>query len=703
MSSASAPNLSQYTPSSTSQSSKPQRVLACVLCQQRKRRRRRRFPERALLDRLAKYEDLLRHNNIPFEPLHKDSAGGKESHQRESGDGSDDEQPVSTPSTTVKSERSHEAKYFRDPENDSDSSNDDIRETVIKRAWDQSAGNEDHLLFGLRSTNVDLSTLHPYPVHIFRLWQIYLDNVDPLLKITHTPSLQGRIIEAASNVTNIDPTLEALVFSIYCTSVLSLSVEDCQTIFGVSQDDLLMRYHFGCQQALLNCGFLRTNDRDCLTALCLYLMSVEPSTVAQSLSSLLGVAIRIAQRMGIHSESILAQCTVLEAEMRRRLWWSLMLFDARIGERTQMKVVTLDPTWDCKIPLNVNDSDLRPEMKVPPTVQTRSEALFAVVRGELGDFVRHTGSHLDFTNPALKPIAKHVQNGLIPGGSELVRLEEMIEGQYLDSLDENNPLHFMTMWSARAYMAKCRLMEHHARFSNSSAGKTEAQRDAATSYAFRMLECDTKILTSPLIKGFRWLIRFYFPFPAYVQIVQDVRRRPNSELARQAWEILSDNYEAVNTSVNKIRDDSPFLRMLAKIFLQAWEACQAAAPQQEMATPRIVLALRQALGQTAGHPSIPAMQQPNTTMMDLQGFDNFLSPTPMPMSMGSTEQTALDHSGAQQDFAGMGTDMYLDMPGEALTHTSMDQVNLDQLDMDQLNMDQVDWTAFNAQLYQENH
>ena len=163
---------------------------------------------------------------------------------------------------------------FRDPDNDSDSSHDDVRETTVKNAWDQSVENDDQLLFGSRRTTVDLSTLHPDPVQIFRLWQIYLDNVNPLLKVTHTSSLQGRIIEAASNVTNMNPTLEALMFSIYCMSVLSLIVEDCQTLFGFSKGELLMRYQFGCQQALFKCGFLRSSDRDCLTALYLYLVSI---------------------------------------------------------------------------------------------------------------------------------------------------------------------------------------------------------------------------------------------------------------------------------------------------------------------------------------------------------------------------------------------------------------------------------------------
>ncbi len=74
-----------------------QRVLACLLCQQRKIKcdrqfpcanciktraecnpgtkiacRRKRFPEKKLLDRLRHYEDLLNQNHIDFEPLNPD-------------------------------------------------------------------------------------------------------------------------------------------------------------------------------------------------------------------------------------------------------------------------------------------------------------------------------------------------------------------------------------------------------------------------------------------------------------------------------------------------------------------------------------------------------------------------------------------------------------------------------------------------------
>jgi hypothetical protein len=128
------------------------------------------------------------------------------------------------------------------------------------------------MFFGLRKVDVDLSPLQPNAVHIFRLWQIYLENVNPLLKITHTPSLQGLIIEAASNTTNISRELEALLFSIYCISITSLTSQECQDMFGTPKQDLLTRFRFGCEQALAKCEFLRTSHRHCLTALFLFLV-----------------------------------------------------------------------------------------------------------------------------------------------------------------------------------------------------------------------------------------------------------------------------------------------------------------------------------------------------------------------------------------------------------------------------------------------
>jgi hypothetical protein len=131
---------------------------------------------------------------------------------------------------------------------------------------------DDALLFCSRNTSIDLAALHPNQIHIFKIWQIYLENFNPLLKVTHTPTLQPRIIDAAGDVANIDPPLEALMFSIYCVSIFSLDETECQKTFSEARGELLSRYQLGAREALLKCAFLRTDNRECLTALHFYLV-----------------------------------------------------------------------------------------------------------------------------------------------------------------------------------------------------------------------------------------------------------------------------------------------------------------------------------------------------------------------------------------------------------------------------------------------
>jgi hypothetical protein len=119
---------------------------------------------------------------------------------------------------------------------------------------------------------IDTTVLHPEPFQILQIWQHFLDNINPLLKVVHTSSMQFRMIEAAGSLKDISPTQEALMFSIYSITIMSLSVEACRTMFRTERLDLLQRYQLGCQQSLVKCGFLQSDDRDCLTALFLYLV-----------------------------------------------------------------------------------------------------------------------------------------------------------------------------------------------------------------------------------------------------------------------------------------------------------------------------------------------------------------------------------------------------------------------------------------------
>lgn len=132
-----------------------------------------------------------------------------------------------------------------------------------------------------------VTDLHPPAVQIFQLWQIYLDNVNPLLKITHTPTLQGQLIEAAANPSKISRPLEALMFSIYFIAITSMTDDEVQETFKEDRNRLLSKFHRGTQQALINAGFMRSPEIVVLQAYVLYLVSCLISSFSISISALL--------------------------------------------------------------------------------------------------------------------------------------------------------------------------------------------------------------------------------------------------------------------------------------------------------------------------------------------------------------------------------------------------------------------------------
>ena len=117
--------------------------------------------------------------------------------------------------------------------------------------------------------------MHPTGMHILQLWQVYLDNVDPLLKLTHTPTLQKRVIEASGRISSrlsIDKDLEALLFNIYFISINSLTEAESVASFGVPKSSLQARFLVASQQALLNANLMRTLDLTVLQAFMLHLV-----------------------------------------------------------------------------------------------------------------------------------------------------------------------------------------------------------------------------------------------------------------------------------------------------------------------------------------------------------------------------------------------------------------------------------------------
>jgi hypothetical protein len=120
-------------------------------------------------------------------------------------------------------------------------------------------------------------SLHPETPQIFQLWQIFLNNVNPIVKLLHAPSTQQLILEAASDLNHISRPMEVLLFSMHLCAVASMNDETSRRVLGGSRSDLMTRFSRAAEQALINANFLRSTNILILQALSLYLVCNVPT------------------------------------------------------------------------------------------------------------------------------------------------------------------------------------------------------------------------------------------------------------------------------------------------------------------------------------------------------------------------------------------------------------------------------------------
>lgn len=118
-----------------------------------------------------------------------------------------------------------------------------------------------------------LASLHPAPYMLSKLREVYLDRVDPLLKVLHFPTFWSAATGALQHPQALSKSLEALMFAFYLAAGSALQEDECYSVFGMSQQALLSRYRVAARRALINARFLSTSSPNTLRAFVLFMVS----------------------------------------------------------------------------------------------------------------------------------------------------------------------------------------------------------------------------------------------------------------------------------------------------------------------------------------------------------------------------------------------------------------------------------------------
>ncbi|KAI0402688.1 hypothetical protein F4802DRAFT_341414 [Xylaria palmicola] len=254
-------------------------------------------------------------------------------------------------------------------------------------------------------TNIPDESLQPLPSQVAYIWEVYVENVDPFIKVLHVPTITRAIKEAKGKFNIMGRGMEALMFAVSLAAVTSLRENEVEENFGEDRQTLLARLRLGTEQALSRAGVLNTTDISTIQAFIVYQEIVQQHNGQRATWTLTGLLIRIAVGMGLHRDgSHFSNVSPFDAEIRRRVWYHICFLDARVGDCQVFNVGIRDNMFDTQQPSNFNDIDITPDMvSLPAPKDGCTESTLCVLRCKLWHFAHKFRSSITvepFSNEA---------------------------------------------------------------------------------------------------------------------------------------------------------------------------------------------------------------------------------------------------------------------------------------------------------------
>lgn len=307
---------------------------------------------------------------------------------------------------------------------------------------------------------------------------------------------------------------------------MSLSDDDCRRRLGEPRKNLLSRYISATEAGLQCAKFMGTTSLVVLQALVIHLLSVRDIYEPRTVWSLTGVAVRIAQSMGLERDGAHLGLPPFETEMRRRIWWQLKMHDFRtaelcgLGKFQDLHVGGQHTKW----PAHVNDNQIYPGMMSPPTESNAlTDATFVCVKCELINHAASRASSLEQQGTTSRPWNPDVSSSTIDG--EPLKIEDLLESKYLRHCDPSQPLHLISMLMARCAINVIRFMSHHPR-KWASRQVPAHERQNVWNICLRLLTQHNMLQSNPLLRQFAWHAPYFQQWHAIIHVLDTLRSEP---------------------------------------------------------------------------------------------------------------------------------------------------------------------------------
>ena len=267
--------------------------------------------------------------------------------------------------------------------------------------------------------------------------------------------------------------------------------------------------------------------------------------------------------MGLHRDGSSLGLSPFQTELRRRLWWHIVHLEFRISDLMGAKPSMDLFSGDTKMPLNVEDEALSPDMvDFPPETDGITSIVVCLIRCEITELVRKD----ILTNPDVT-IAKK--------DAVVKQLEDLFKRKYLRYCDPTNTLHQLASIMVRSGMCRVKLFAHNPRRNGNRGAKVPRnERDVIFTNATKLLEYVNLVRGNASLEKYMWQAGTSLLWNSLLHVLVEVRYRKVGPEVDRVWQLIG----VVLSKHPQIFEEntSAVYKALGKWTLEAWDDCHAA-------------------------------------------------------------------------------------------------------------------------------
>uniref|UniRef100_V5F3S6 Xylanolytic transcriptional activator regulatory domain-containing protein n=2 Tax=Kalmanozyma brasiliensis (strain GHG001) TaxID=1365824 RepID=V5F3S6_KALBG len=402
---------------------------------------------------------------------------------------------------------------------------------------------------------------HPETSLMFRLLHLYEQNIHPLVRVVHMPSVRERLCDITADPAAANAQDHAIFFAMYTVTIGTLTEDESERLFGREERKVIWeRHRRNTQTALCRADLMRSSSLGPVQAFMLYLLTLCKDVDPRSYGIFTGSATRMVQRLMVFRQSsrltlwpAASNVTPVHQEMAVRLWWEVLFCDMRACEKSGISISASLATATTPLPRNASDADLdqiaaastapapNAMLHVPNT-----ECLFILLRAEIAQFQlhppwsqqhpdHHLANHPFRSTQLCKQLFSRASCQTSTLACRLAAVDAFdtyIATRYFSRPETaSSTLVRYAQHHARTWISKIRLFVH--------LNQRSVENDAEVIRICTVqIELAAKLIETKEFVRYQWYTYQQLPFFSFVILLDLLRRHTRGGLVDQAWKAI---------------------------------------------------------------------------------------------------------------------------------------------------------------------